>query len=76
MLCLRICFIDHEERIPLFTRASETDPELPYIPLLRYVLSMIVQKWSSLLTYHIRMLESQDDFSQLKATQILTVLLR
>ncbi|KAK7693170.1 hypothetical protein QCA50_002736 [Cerrena zonata] len=26
---------DHEERIPLFTRVSETDPELPYGPLLR-----------------------------------------
>ena len=28
---------DHEERIPLFTRASETDPDFPYVPLLRYV---------------------------------------
>ncbi|KAL0071655.1 H(+)-transporting V1 sector ATPase subunit H [Marasmius tenuissimus] len=26
---------DHDERIPLFTRASETDSELPYVPLLR-----------------------------------------
>jgi len=47
---------DHEERIPLFTRASEADPELPYIPLLR-------------------ILDSQDDFVQLKAMQILTILL-
>ncbi|KAI0079017.1 ATPase V1 complex subunit H [Panus rudis PR-1116 ss-1] len=47
---------DHEERIALFTRASETDPELPYGPLLR-------------------MLESQDDFVQMKSVQILTVLL-
>ncbi|KAJ7771798.1 ATPase V1 complex subunit H [Mycena metata] len=47
---------DHEERIPLFTRAVETDPELPYAPLLRT-------------------LETQDDFVQLKAAQILTVLL-
>ncbi|EJF62445.1 ATPase V1 complex subunit H [Dichomitus squalens] len=47
---------DHEERIPLFTTASQSDPELPYSPLLR-------------------ILESQDDFVQLKATQILTVLL-
>ncbi|EKM55742.1 uncharacterized protein PHACADRAFT_121574 [Phanerochaete carnosa HHB-10118-sp] len=47
---------DHEERIALFARASETDAESPYTPLLR-------------------MLESQDDFVQLKATQILTVLL-
>jgi hypothetical protein len=27
--------LDHDERIPLFTRASETDPELPYGALLR-----------------------------------------
>ncbi|KAM5539127.1 hypothetical protein V8D89_007350 [Ganoderma adspersum] len=47
---------DHEERIPLFTTASQSEPELPYGPLLR-------------------ILESQDDFVQLKATQILTVLL-
>ncbi|KAI0371761.1 ATPase V1 complex subunit H [Pilatotrama ljubarskyi] len=47
---------DHEDRIPWFTSASQTDPELPYGPLLR-------------------ILESQDDFVQLKATQILTVLL-
>ncbi|KAI9067067.1 ATPase V1 complex subunit H [Trametes sanguinea] len=47
---------DHEERIPWFTNASQTDPELPYGPLLR-------------------ILDSQDDFVQLKATQILTVLL-
>ncbi|KAI0646800.1 ATPase V1 complex subunit H [Trametes meyenii] len=47
---------DHEERIPLFTSAAQTDPELPYGPLLR-------------------ILDSQDDFVQLKATQILTVLL-
>ncbi|KAI8998886.1 ATPase V1 complex subunit H [Trametes punicea] len=47
---------DHEERIPWFTNASQTDLELPYGPLLR-------------------ILDSQDDFVQLKATQILTVLL-
>ncbi|KAI0665077.1 ATPase V1 complex subunit H [Cubamyces menziesii] len=47
---------DHEERIPWFTNASQSDPELPYGPLLR-------------------ILDSQDDFVQLKATQILTVLL-
>ncbi|KAF7311660.1 V-type proton ATPase subunit H [Mycena kentingensis (nom. inval.)] len=47
---------DHDERIPLFIRAAETDPELPYAPLLRT-------------------LETQDDFVQLKAAQILTVLL-
>ena len=27
--------LDHEERIPLFTRAAEKDPDLPYGPLLR-----------------------------------------
>ncbi|KAL0578250.1 H(+)-transporting V1 sector ATPase subunit H [Marasmius crinis-equi] len=47
---------DHDERIPLFTRAAETDPELPYVPLLRT-------------------LDMQDEFMQLKAAQILTVLL-
>ncbi|KAF9264948.1 ATPase, V1 complex, subunit H [Marasmius fiardii PR-910] len=47
---------DHDERIPLFTRAIETDPELPYVPLLRT-------------------LDMQDEFLQLKAAQILTVLL-
>ncbi|KZV73360.1 ATPase V1 complex subunit H [Peniophora sp. CONT] len=26
---------DHDERIPLFTRTVETDPEMPYTPLLR-----------------------------------------
>ncbi|KAI0928244.1 hypothetical protein AcW1_005549 [Taiwanofungus camphoratus] len=46
---------DREERIPLFTRSKETDPDLPYGPLLR-------------------ILDSQDDFVQLKATQILTIL--
>ncbi|KAF7800262.1 hypothetical protein EIP86_011509 [Pleurotus ostreatoroseus] len=47
---------DHEERIALFIRTSESDAELPYGPLLR-------------------LLESQDDFVQVKTTQILTVLL-
>ncbi|KAF5330527.1 hypothetical protein D9619_005684 [Psilocybe cf. subviscida] len=26
---------DHEERIPLFLKTSETDPDLPFVPLLR-----------------------------------------
>ncbi|KAH9981470.1 ATPase V1 complex subunit H [Lactifluus volemus] len=47
---------DHEERIILFTRAANNDPDLPYGPLLR-------------------ILETQDDFVQLKTSQILTVLL-
>ncbi|KAI0005859.1 ATPase V1 complex subunit H [Russula compacta] len=47
---------DHEERIILFTRTSESDPDLPFGPLLR-------------------ILETQDDFVPLKASQILTVLL-
>lgn len=29
--------IDHEERIPLFARANQIDPDLPYLPLLKYV---------------------------------------
>lgn len=29
--------VDHEERIALFTRAADTDAELPYGPLLRCV---------------------------------------
>ena len=28
--------IDHDERIPLFTRTQQSDPDLPYGPLLRY----------------------------------------
>ncbi|KAJ8454254.1 hypothetical protein ONZ45_g3234 [Pleurotus djamor] len=60
MQCLLVliaeALTDHEERIPLFFRASETDPELPYVPLLRC-------------------LDAQDEFIQLKAAQILTVLL-
>jgi V-type H+-transporting ATPase subunit H len=47
---------DHDERIPLFTRSVESDPELPYAPLLKT-------------------LEAHDEFVQLKAAQILTVLL-
>ncbi|KAH8102904.1 ATPase V1 complex subunit H [Cristinia sonorae] len=47
---------DHDDRIPLFTKAGESDPDLPYTPLLR-------------------ILESQDDFVQLKSIQILTILL-
>jgi V-type H+-transporting ATPase subunit H len=27
---------DHDERIPLFLRTSESDPDLPYVPLLRW----------------------------------------
>ncbi|KAF9532416.1 armadillo-type protein [Crepidotus variabilis] len=48
--------LDHDERIPLFFNAAESDPELPYVPLLKA-------------------LEAQDEFVQLKAAQILTVLL-
>ncbi|KAI0306737.1 ATPase V1 complex subunit H [Multifurca ochricompacta] len=43
-------------RITLFTRASASDPDLPFGPLLR-------------------ILETQDDFVQLRTSQILTVLL-
>ncbi|KZV94044.1 ATPase, V1 complex, subunit H [Exidia glandulosa HHB12029] len=47
---------DHEDRISLFVKAGETDPDMPYGPLLKA-------------------LETQDEFVQLKASQILTVLL-
>jgi V-type H+-transporting ATPase subunit H len=66
-----IRLLDHDERIPLFTRAVESDPELPYAPLLRYVLISCLASISSFP----RTLETQDDFVQLKAAQILTVLL-
>ncbi|KAF9475678.1 ATPase, V1 complex, subunit H [Pholiota conissans] len=60
MQCLLVLIADflqdHEERIPLFFKAVESDPDLPYVPLLRT-------------------LEAQDEFVQLKTTQILTVLL-
>ncbi|KAG8900908.1 H(+)-transporting V1 sector ATPase subunit H [Tulasnella sp. 403] len=48
--------LDHDERIPLFTRPVEGEPDLPYGPLLRA-------------------LNTQDEFIQLKASQILTTLL-
>ncbi|KAF6764976.1 armadillo-type protein [Ephemerocybe angulata] len=47
---------DHDERIPLFTRTSQVDPDLPYAPL-------------------IKALDTTDEFVQLKAAQILTLLL-
>jgi len=34
-------FKDHEERIPLFLKAGETDQELPYPPLIKYVSPLI-----------------------------------
>ena len=30
-------YIDHDERIPLFMKSTENDPDLPYVPLLKYV---------------------------------------
>ncbi|EDR11015.1 uncharacterized protein LACBIDRAFT_316108 [Laccaria bicolor S238N-H82] len=60
MQCLLVlvadALADHEERIQLFIRASESDPDLPFVPLLR-------------------ILDTQDEFVQLKAAQILTILL-
>ncbi|KAG5651527.1 hypothetical protein H0H81_008339 [Sphagnurus paluster] len=60
MQCLLVliadALTDHEERIPVFLRLSEVDPELPFHPLLRN-------------------LDAQDDFVQLKAAQILTILI-
>ncbi|KAG9318161.1 ATPase V1 complex subunit H [Chiua virens] len=39
MQCLLVliadALLDHDERIPLFTRAVQSDPDLPYLPLLR-----------------------------------------
>ncbi|KAG8936241.1 H(+)-transporting V1 sector ATPase subunit H [Tulasnella sp. 419] len=48
--------LDHDERIPLFTKGVAHEPDLPYGPLLRA-------------------LDTQDEFIQLKAAQILTTLL-
>ncbi|GLB35169.1 putative V-ATPase subunit H [Lyophyllum shimeji] len=60
MQCLLVliadALTDHEERIPLVLKTSETDPDLPFVPLLRA-------------------LDTQDEFVQLKAAQILTILL-
>ncbi|KAG6833496.1 hypothetical protein H0H87_006068 [Tephrocybe sp. NHM501043] len=61
MQCLLVLIADalseHEERIPVFLRTSESDPDLPFLPLLRA-------------------LDTQDEFVQLKASQILTILMR
>jgi len=35
---IRSSAVDHDERIPLFTRTAESDPDMPYVPLLRYAL--------------------------------------
>ncbi|KAF9234781.1 ATPase V1 complex subunit H [Melanogaster broomeanus] len=39
MQCLLVliadALLDHDERIPLFSRAAQSDPDLPYLPLLR-----------------------------------------
>jgi len=65
--------LDHDERIPLFTRPSETDPELPYgcppsvIPTFpdgRTFLTPFSALWTS-----------KTMFVQLKTAQIITVFL-
>ncbi|KAG5718677.1 V-type proton ATPase subunit H [Termitomyces sp. T112] len=60
MQCLLVLIADalsdHEERIPVFLRTAEADPDLPFLPLLRA-------------------LDTQDEFVQLKASQILTILI-
>jgi hypothetical protein len=66
---------DHEERIILFTGASKSDPNLPFDPLLRWVQSRSLSAPAPCDT-SLRILETQDDFVQLKTSQILTVLLR
>ncbi|KIJ60597.1 hypothetical protein HYDPIDRAFT_116892 [Hydnomerulius pinastri MD-312] len=39
MQCLLVligdALLDHDERTPLFTRAAQSDPDLPYLPLIR-----------------------------------------
>ena len=65
--------IDHEERIPLFLRTSEKDPSLPYEPLLRYATISFMRTCTEI---HGRTLSNTDEFLQMKASQILTVLLR
>ncbi|KAG6854987.1 hypothetical protein C0991_009810 [Blastosporella zonata] len=57
MQCLLVLIADAlSERIPVFLRTSEADPDLPFLPLLRA-------------------LDTQDEFVQLKASQILTILI-
>jgi V-type H+-transporting ATPase subunit H len=65
---------DHDERIPLFLKTSESDPDLPYLPLLRQV--MAYTEIDRKLMADIRTLDTQDEFVQLKAAQILTTILR
>lgn len=50
----------------------ESDPDLPYGPLLKYVIYPLVYDCSDIVT---RTLEALDEFVQLKAAQILTVLI-
>lgn len=64
--------LDHDERIPLFTRASEIDPELPYGALLRWVPHHLMARFSNAI---FSALDVQDDVVQLKTAQILTVFL-
>ncbi|KAF8078172.1 armadillo-type protein [Lyophyllum atratum] len=60
MQCLLVliadALTDHEERIPVFLKTADADPDLPFLPLLR-------------------ILDTQDEFVQLKAAQILTILI-
>jgi len=55
---------DHDERIPLFTRASETDPELPYGALLRYKLH--VAQWRTFLMPYLALWTSKTTSSNSK----------
>ncbi len=71
---LNLFSTDHEERIILFTEASKSDPDLPFDPLLRCVHSC--SQSGPPRDTSLRILETQDDFVQLKTSQILTVLLR
>ena len=70
-------YLDHEERISLFIDTAQVDPDLPYTPLLRYIsATKPIRSIHTHLTRLRRALEVQDEFVQLKAAQILTVLLR
>lgn len=65
-------YIDHEERLPLYVKSGEWDPELPYGPLLRY--TPFIERSDIELT-STSALDTSDEFTQLKASQILTLIL-
>lgn len=54
-------------------RAAQSDPDLPYLPLLRYSFLFVFDGMVPHVTS--RTLEAQDEFVQLKSAQILTIIL-